>query len=163
MITQQVNLPQLDKSQRSREGMRRVGSLMPHLERGGRRTEGLNGPRPEGGVRNRCGWTEKELSARVQARKKWSPRKLLELGGLGQEVSGLLGEGEIQSQASRGRALGLDRERAQARGRVFSCFLLIGPPGGGPANAWECKEHPIPRMKTELQNNLLFWQKICST
>ena len=75
--------------------------------------------RGEGGARNRHGWTEKDLSTSIQARKRWSPRRLLELGGLGQEVSGVLGEGGIQSQASRGGTLGLDSD--QARGRL--CML----------------------------------------
>lgn len=83
-------------------------------DRGGLMCQALRGW-DEGGARNNM--VGKKLSTRVQARKKWSPRRLLKLGGLGQEVSGVVGEGGIQSQASSRGTLGLDRD--QARGRLF--------------------------------------------
>lgn len=54
-------------------------------------------------MRNRCGWTDKKLSAGVQAGKKWGPKKSLVMDGLGQEVSGCWGKKKTKVRPPQGQ------------------------------------------------------------
>lgn len=121
---------------------------LPLLERGRSKPKWFSGSRRgRGGQRNRCGWTGRKPGTGAQAGNKWSPRKVLELCGLGQKMPGCWGR-----EKSKVRHPGLGRwvltqTDPKPEGRGHSRFLLIGLLRGGPANPRRVKSmhHPQNR------------------